>query len=62
MTKLEQVPLLVLCQLGLVNCGPFASPEDAETLGTPALGLPRYEYYTALCALADELQPLPQGT
>ncbi len=59
MTRLEQVPLLVLYQLVLVNYGAFAAPEDAETFGAAALGLPREEYYTTLCALADELQAPP---
>ena len=61
-TRLEQVPLLVLYQLVLVNYGGFASPEDAETFGAAALGLPRDEYYTTLCALADELEPPPPGS
>ncbi len=61
MTRLEQVPLLVLYQLVLVNYGAFASPDDAESLGAAALGLSKEEYYTALCALADELDPLPRG-
>jgi hypothetical protein len=59
MTQLERVPLLVLYQLVLVNYGAFAAPEDAETFGAAALGLPRDEYYTLLCALADELEPPP---
>jgi len=61
MTQLEKVPGLVLYQLVLVNYGPFASPEDAETFGAAALGLPRDEYYTALCALADQAKPLSRG-
>ena len=60
-TRLEQVPLLVLYQLVLVNYGAFAAPEDAETFGAAALGLRRDGYYTALCALADELEPPPPG-
>ena len=62
MAQLEQVPLLVLYQLVLVNYGPFASPEDAETFGAAVLGLPKDEYYTALCALADELEPPSPGS
>jgi hypothetical protein len=62
MTRLEQVPLLVLYQLVLVNYGGFAAPEDAEALGAAALGLARDEYYHALCRLADELAPItPPG-
>ena len=62
MTQLEAVPRLVLYQLVLVNYGAFAAPEDAETFGAAALGLPRDEYYTTLCALADELDPpSPKG-
>jgi hypothetical protein len=49
MTQLEQVPLLVLYQLVLVNCGTFAAPEDAEAFGAAALGMGRDEYYHALC-------------
>jgi len=55
MAQLEQVPLLVLYQLVLVNYGTFAAPEDAETFGAAALGLPREEYYHAVCHLADQL-------
>ena len=62
MTRLEQVPLLVLYQLVLVNYGAFATPEDAETFGAAATGLPKDEYYTTLCALADELQPPSAGS
>ena len=61
MTDLDRVPLLVLYQLVLVNYGAFAAPEDAETFGAAALGLRRDEYYAALCALADELEPPPPG-
>ncbi len=62
MTQLEAVPRLVLYQLVLVNYGAFAAPEDAETFGAAALGLLRDEYYTTLCALADELDPpSPKG-
>jgi hypothetical protein len=55
MTQLDRVPLLALYQLVLVNYGPFAAPEDAETFGAAALGLGRDEYYRALCGLADAL-------
>ncbi len=57
MMQLDRVPLLVLYQLVLVNYGAFASPDDAETFGAAALGLPNEEYYHALCRLADELEP-----
>jgi hypothetical protein len=56
MTQLERVPLLVLYQLVLVNYGAFAGPEDAEAFGAAALGLPRDEYYHAVCRLADQLR------
>ena len=62
MTQLEQVPLLALYQLVLVNYGPIAAPDDAETFGAAALGLARDEYYARLCALADELQPPAPGS
>jgi hypothetical protein len=52
---LEQVHLLVLYQLVLVNYGAFAASEDAEAFGAAALGLPRDEYYQAVCRLADQL-------
>jgi hypothetical protein len=55
MMQLEEVPLLVLYQLVLVNYGAFASPDDAETFGAAALGLPKDEYYHTLCRLADGL-------
>src|SRR6185369_17240813 len=55
MMQLQSVVYLVLYQLVLVNYGEFASSEDAETFGACALGLPREEYYQALCGLADQL-------
>lgn len=55
MTQLDAVPYLVLYQLVLVNYGPFASPDDAETFGAAALGLSRDDYYAALCELADQI-------
>jgi hypothetical protein len=54
-TQLDQVPLLALYQLVVVNYGAFAAPEDAEAFGAAALGLPKDEYYHALCRLADQL-------
>ena len=53
MTDLQRVPWLVLYQLVLVNYGPFASPDDAETFGAHALGLAKDCYYQALCEMAD---------
>jgi hypothetical protein len=53
MTDLQQVPGLVLYQLVLVNYGPFAAPDDAETFGAHALGLSKDCYYRTLCAMAD---------
>lgn len=55
MTQLDAVPYLVLYQLVLVNYGPFASPDDAETFGAAALGLSKDDYYAALCELADQI-------
>jgi hypothetical protein len=52
-----QVPYLVLYQLVLVNYGEFASADDAETFGANALGLPKDDYYQALCAMADQFTP-----
>lgn len=57
----ERVPYLVLYQLVLVNYGGFASADDAEVFGANALGLPREEYYQALCRLADEVESLDPG-
>ena len=55
MTRLEDVPALVLYQLVLVNYGEFAAAEDAEVFGANALGLPREEYYRRVCELADAI-------
>jgi hypothetical protein len=55
MTRLQQVPHLVLYQLVSVNYGEFASPDDAETFGAGALGLTRDEYYGDLCKMADQV-------
>ena len=55
--QLARVPWLVLYQLVAVNYGSFASADDAETFGAAALGLGKEEYYAALCAMADELEP-----
>ncbi len=54
-TQLERAVYLVLYQLVLINYGPFATPDDAEIFGANALGLAREDYYTALCAMADEI-------
>lgn len=55
LTQLARVPLLALYQLVAVNYGTFASADDAETFAAAALGMPREEYYQALCHLADLL-------
>jgi hypothetical protein len=62
MTRLEEVPLLVLYQLVLVNYGPFASAADAEVFGAGALGISSDEYYQALCQIADEIGGLEDGS
>jgi hypothetical protein len=54
-TQPERAVALILYQLVLVNYGPFASPNDAETFGACALGIPKDEYYDLLCEAADEL-------
>jgi hypothetical protein len=56
MTQMDRVAHLALYQLVVVNYGPFASSDDAEIFGAAALGIPREEYYRALCELADWLQ------
>lgn len=57
----DGVVRFVLYQLVVVNYGPFASPHDAESFGAAALGLTRDEYYTELCALADQLADAADG-
>jgi hypothetical protein len=54
-TQPARVPYLVLYQLVMVNYGDFASPDDAETFGSRALGLSKDEYYQKLCEAADEI-------
>ena len=54
MTQLEHVPALAFYQLVLVNYGPFASADDAETFGAAAMGLSKDDYYRRLCGLADQ--------
>lgn len=60
--RFDEVPLLVLYQLVMVNYGVFASEEDAEIFASSALGMDREEYYSRLCALADEVAPQGQTT
>jgi hypothetical protein len=60
-TQPDRVLYLVLYQLVLVNYGPFASADDAETFGASVLGLSKEEYYQALCELADQLDPAQSG-
>jgi hypothetical protein len=55
LTRLAEVPALVLYQLVVVNYGEFASPDDAETFGAAALGISRDEFYHMLCELADQI-------
>lgn len=50
-----RVPLLALYQVVAINYGAFASPDDAEIFGAAVLGIPREEYYEALCSMADEI-------
>ena len=54
-TQPERVSHLVLYQLVLVNYGEFATADDAETFGGAALGLPKDEYYAAICEMAGEI-------
>jgi hypothetical protein len=55
MAQLERVPYLVFYQLVVANYGAFASSGDSEIFGSSALGIPRDQYYQALCAMADEI-------
>ena len=56
MTRLSEVPAVVLYQLVLVNYGEFASADDAEVFGAQALGISVEEYYDKLCEIADSLE------
>lgn len=51
----DVVPYLVLHQLARVNYGEAASAEEAELLGSCALGIPKDDYFRILCDLADQL-------
>ncbi len=51
-TRLEAAIDAILYQLVVVNYGPFASAEDAETFGASVLGISREAYYQRLCKLA----------
>ncbi len=55
MTRLPEVPFLVLYQLVAVNYGEFASGDDAVTFGAAALGLAEDAYYERLCELVDPI-------
>ena len=57
----DRVAYLVLYQLVAMNYGEFASPADAEVFASSALGLPREEYYQALCGMADEIGGGPEN-
>jgi hypothetical protein len=50
-----QAVQLALYQLVSVNYGPFASADDAEALGSAALGISKDQYYQQLCQIADQL-------
>jgi hypothetical protein len=54
-----RVPLLALYQVAAINYGTFATPDDAEEFAAAALGMSREDYYTALCAMADEISVRP---
>ena len=56
MTRLSEVPAVVLYQLVLVNYGEFASADDGEVFGAQALGISVEEYYDKLCEIADSLE------
>ena len=51
----DRVAWLALYQVVAINYGSFAAPEDAEAFGAAALGIPREDYYAALCSMADEI-------
>jgi hypothetical protein len=51
----SEVAYVALCQLAFINFGPAATIEDAEKLGSGALGLTQDEYFHALCKLSDSL-------
>jgi hypothetical protein len=54
-TDPTRVPALALYQVVAINYGAFASPDDAEVFGAAVLGIPREQYYSDLCAMADEI-------
>jgi hypothetical protein len=54
-TQPDVLPYLVLYQLVLINYGDEATPEDAETFGSIALGLSRDAYFQALCELSGQI-------
>ncbi len=54
-TEPGRVPRLALYQIVAINYGAFASPEDAESFGAAVLGISRDQYYSELCAMADEI-------
>jgi len=56
MTRLDQVPAVVLYQIVLVNYGEFAAANDAEVFGAHALGISVDEYYATLCGVADLIE------
>ncbi len=58
MTRLKEVPAVVLYQLVLVNYGEFASAEDAEVFGAYALGMSKEDYYNLLCEIADQIEEI----
>ena len=61
MTRLKEVPAVVLYQIVLVNYGEFASADDAEVFGAHALGISVEEYYNMLCEIAEELEQVAAG-
>lgn len=47
--------ILALYQLVVINYGPFASSDDAESLAAAALGISTDDYYDRICQIADRL-------
>ena len=57
----EAWPLLISYHIPTVNYGEIVTAEDAEHFGATLLGMDVESYYSALCALADEISPDPGG-
>ncbi len=53
----ETWPLIAGYYIPSINYGEIATEEDAELFGAVLVGMNTEEYYSALCAIADEVAP-----